>query len=96
MAEPKTFHAASWPRERFYLSCDQRRSATVAPHSWTSDEPVAVFERWQTRKVTHHGFKVELLENAVGWRTRSECTVLELIEACRIARAWVRQEGQVA
>lgn len=53
--QPKTFRAASWPRERFYLSGDQRRSAGIAPHSWESDEPVAdaVRERWRIHKQTH-------------------------------------------
>lgn len=41
IAAPKFFRAATWPRERFYLSCDQRRAAGIAPHSWESDEPVA-------------------------------------------------------
>lgn len=54
---PKIFRATSWPRERFYLSRDQRRSASVVPHSWESDEPVAdaVRERWRIHKQTHHG-----------------------------------------
>lgn len=89
---PKVYRAASWPRERFYLSCDQRRSSGVAPHSWESDEPVVDRERWKVRKVTHHGFKVTLRTKFAGdWRTKAEHTVLELGEACGIARAWVRE-----
>lgn len=96
MAEAKTFRATSWPRERFYISRDQRRSASVAPHSWESDEPVAdaVRERWRIHKQTHHGFMVTLRLKFTGdWRTRVTQPVRELTEACRIAQAWVRDAG---
>lgn len=91
----KISRAAAYPRERFYFSADQRRSAGIAPHSWESDEPVAdaVRERWCIRKQTHHGFLVTLRVKFAGdWRTRVTQPVLDLTEACRIAQAWVRSE----
>lgn len=91
---PRVFRSASWPREWFYLSGDQRRSASVAPHSWTSEEPVAVFERWKMRKVTHHGYLVVLrLKFAGDWRTRVTQPVLDRFEAQRMAQAWARADG---
>lgn len=88
----KVLRAASWPRERFYLSNDQRRSAGVVPCSWDADEPVADRERWKIRKVTHHGFKVTLRSKFAGdWRTKAEWTGLDLGKAIVMAREWVRQ-----
>lgn len=93
MADPTTtvFRAASWPRERFYFSNDQRRSAGVAPTSWEANEPVADRERWKIRKVTHHGFKVSMRSNRAGWTTHAEHRVMTLQEACAMAQQWVRQ-----
>ena len=97
MADPTTtvFRAASWLRERFYLSNDQRRGAGVAPTSWEANEPVADRERWKVRKVTRHGFKVSMRSKCAGdWRTKAEWTGPDLGKACEMARAWVATESE--
>ncbi len=89
---PKVFRAASWPRERFYLSNDMGRSASVEPHSWTSDEPIVVRERWAFRRAAHTGFLITLRSKFAGdWRTRQTLRTPDLAEAITMAKRWVRQ-----
>lgn len=84
-ATPRAFCAASRPRERFYLSCDQRRSASVEPHSWTS--------RWAFRR----GFLVTLRSKFAGdWRTNQTLRTLDLGEAIATAKRWVASQERAS
>lgn len=96
-ATPRAFCAASWPRERFYLSCDQRRSASVEPHSWTSDELIVVRERWAFRRAAHTGFLVTLRSKFAGdWRTNQTLRTLDLGEAIATAKRWVASQERAS
>ncbi len=95
--QPKTFHAAPWPRERFYLSNDLRRAASVEPHSWTSDEPIVVRERWAFRRAAHTGFLVTLRSKFAGdWRTKQTLRTIDLGEAIAIAKRWVASQERAS